>query len=99
MVSLQGICMEDERIKADKQWPKPKSVRDNQVFIRFANFYWQFIQGFNYIAAPLISMLKTTRSTWSTANPKETKDKVGCDSMVGNIVDSNEATNPTKRKN
>ena len=28
IVSLRGICMEDERIKAVKQWPEPKSVRD-----------------------------------------------------------------------
>ena len=28
IVSLQGICMEDERIKAVEQWPKLKSIRD-----------------------------------------------------------------------
>ena len=43
IVFLRGICMKDERIKAVKQWPEPKSVRDIQVFLGFANFYWQFI--------------------------------------------------------
>ena len=43
IVSLRGICIEDERIKAVKQWPEPKLVRDIQVFLRFANFYRQFI--------------------------------------------------------
>ena len=33
IVSLQGICMKDERIKAVEQWPKPKSVRDIQIFL------------------------------------------------------------------
>ena len=28
IVSLQGICMEDKRIKTVKQWLEPKSVRD-----------------------------------------------------------------------
>ena len=28
IVSLQSICMEDKRIKAVKQWPKPKLVKD-----------------------------------------------------------------------
>ena len=28
MVSSKGIRMEDERIKAVKQWPEPQSVRD-----------------------------------------------------------------------
>ena len=52
--------MEEERINAVKAWPEPKSVWDIQVFIRFANFYRRFIQGFSKIAAPLTSMLKTS---------------------------------------
>ena len=43
VVSSQGIRMEDERIKAVRNWSEPKSVRDIQVFIGFANFYQQFI--------------------------------------------------------
>ena len=35
--------MKIEQIKVVKKWPKPKSVRDIQVFLGFANFYWQFI--------------------------------------------------------
>ena len=42
-----------------KKWLKLKSIQDIQVFLGFANFYWQFIQGFNRIMAPLIWMLKT----------------------------------------
>ena len=63
VVSSQGIRMEDERIEAVRNWPEPKSVRDIQVFIGFANFYRRFIRGFNKIAAPLTSMLKTTGSS------------------------------------
>ena len=43
IVSSQGIRMEEERIDNVKTWPKPKSVKDIQVFIRFANFYRRFI--------------------------------------------------------
>ena len=60
IVSAQGVRMEDERIEAVKNWPEPTSVRDIQVFIGFANFYRRFIKGFSRIAAPLISLLKTT---------------------------------------
>ena len=63
MVSFQGISMEEERIEAVKAWPEPKSIRDIQVFLGFANFYRRFIQGFSKIAAPLTSMLKTTAGT------------------------------------
>ena len=60
VVSSKGISMEVKRIKVVRKWPEPKSVRDIQVFLGFANFYRQFIQGFSRIAAPLTSMLKTT---------------------------------------
>ena len=98
IVSLRGICIEDKKIKAVKQWPEPKSVRDIQVFLRFANFYWQFIQSFSCIATPLISMLKTTGSTGSTANSNKTEGEVDSDNIVSNLVDDGKATNSTKRK-
>ena len=92
--------MKDKRMKAVKQWPEPKSVRDIQVFLGFANFYWRFIQGFSHIAAPFTSMLKTTGSTGSAANLEEIEGKVCGDSVVGNsIVGGGEATNSTKGKN
>ena len=50
--------MEDDQIKAVKNWPKPTSVKDIQVFIGFANFYRRFIQGFSRIVAPLTLLLK-----------------------------------------
>ena len=43
VVSAQGVRMEDERIKAMRNWPEPKSVRDIQVFLGFGNFYRHFI--------------------------------------------------------
>ena len=61
--------MEDEKIEAIKQWPKPQSVRDIQMFLKFANFYQQFIQRFSWIAAPLTSMLKTSGGTESKTQP------------------------------
>ena len=60
VVLSKGISIEAERIEVVKDWPKPKSVRNIQVFLGFANFYQRFIQGFSRIAAPLTSMLKTT---------------------------------------
>ena len=39
VISSQGIQIEDERIKAVRSWPKPKSVQDIQVFIGFAKSY------------------------------------------------------------
>ena len=44
-------------------------------------------------------MLKTTGNTESAANPKEIEGGVGGNSVVGNVVGGNKATNPIKRKN
>ena len=52
--------MEIKQIEVVKKWPEPKSVRDIQVFLGFANFNYWFIKSFNKIAAPLTVMLKTT---------------------------------------
>ena len=56
------INMKVKRIEVVRKWPEPKSIWDIQVFLDFANFYQQFIQGFSKIAASFTSMLKTTGS-------------------------------------
>ena len=86
--------MEDKRIKVVKQWPKPKLVKDIQVFLRFANFYWQFIQGINCITAPPTLILKIIKNTGFVANPKETKSEADGNNIVGNsMVGGGKATN------
>ena len=71
VVSSKSISIEAEKIEVVRKWSEPKSVRDIQVFLGFANFYRRFIQGFSKIAAPLTSMLKTTGS------PDVSKHEVG----------------------
>lgn len=56
----QKIMIKDKEIEKIKYWHKPTLVRDNQVFICFANFYWYFILDFNKIAILIIFMLKIT---------------------------------------
>ena len=51
--------MEDKRIKIVKNWPELKSMKDIQVFLDYASFYWRFIQGLNKLAKPLTLILKT----------------------------------------
>ena len=54
--------MEAKWIKVIKDWQESKSIHNIQVFLGFANFYQQFIQGFNRIATSLTSMLKMIES-------------------------------------
>ena len=62
IISLKGIAMEPHRVDAILEWPEPKSFRDIQVFIEFANFYRRFICAFSTLAAPLTAMLKGSKA-------------------------------------
>ena len=98
VVSAQGVRMEDERIEAVRNWPEPKSVRDIQVFLGFANFYRRFIQGFSKIARLLILMLITTRSAEnSSLSMAEDAEVGGVDG--GNCEDETVERSPLTSKN
>uniref|UniRef100_A0A3B3BMY4 Gypsy retrotransposon integrase-like protein 1 n=1 Tax=Oryzias melastigma TaxID=30732 RepID=A0A3B3BMY4_ORYME len=58
VISAQGVAMDQGKVDAVLQWPQPKSVRELQRFLGFANFYRRFIRGFSTVAAPLTSLLK-----------------------------------------
>ena len=83
VVFSKAICIEDEKIEAVKQWLEPQSVRDIQVFLGFANFYRQFIQGFSRIDALLTLILKTSGSTEFKTRPGEDGIGVSGDSRAG----------------
>ena len=54
MVAGKGqIQMEQEKIKAVKEWKTPTKVKDMESFLEFVNFYWRFIQNFSHTAKPL----------------------------------------------
>lgn len=42
IISTQEMLIADKKIKTAKSWPKPKSIQDIQIFIRFTNFYQCF---------------------------------------------------------
>ena len=53
IVGKGQVKMEQEKIKAVKEWKTSKKVKDIESFLGFANFYCHFIQNFSYIAMPL----------------------------------------------
>ena len=58
VMSTSRVSMESNWVESILNWPKPRSHRDIQVFLGFANFYQQFIEGFAWISFALSSMLK-----------------------------------------
>jgi len=43
VIRLEGIKMEEEKVKEVLDWPTPKCVKDVQKFLGLANYYHQFI--------------------------------------------------------
>ena len=58
VIGLEGIKMEEEKVKGVMEWPTPKCVKDVQKFLGLANYYCQFIEGFVSIARPLHDIVK-----------------------------------------
>jgi len=58
VIRLEGIKMEEEKVKGVLEWPTPKCVKDMQKFLGLANYYCWFIKGFVSVARPLHDMVK-----------------------------------------
>jgi hypothetical protein len=56
VVSPARVLIKKSQVEAIVEWPAPQSVCNVQVFIGFANFYWQFVARFLAIARPLTSL-------------------------------------------
>ncbi len=50
--------MEEVKVKGVLEWPIPKCIKDMQKFLRLANYYCRFIEGFASVARPLHDMVK-----------------------------------------
>ena len=53
IVGKGQVKMEQEKIKAVKEWKTPTKVKDVESFLGFANFYQRFIQKFSHTVKPL----------------------------------------------
>jgi hypothetical protein len=48
--------MDLKKIEVIIDWQEPKNVKDIRAFIKFINFYQQFIDNFSALASPLIAL-------------------------------------------
>ncbi len=77
VVSQEAIQMEPRKVSAITNWPQPKTLKQVQRFLGFANFYRRFIHNFSTIAAPISALTKgsPTRIQW-TAEALESSDRL-----------------------
>jgi len=70
VIGPEGIKMEKEKVKGVLEWPTPKGVKDIQKFLRLANYYYQFIEGFAMVARPLHDSVKKDKK-WEWTEKEE----------------------------
>ena len=63
--------MDPAKVTAITEWPVPRSMKEVQQFLGFANFYRKFINNYSAIASPLTYLtrkaVKATRFAWTPA--------------------------------
>ena len=57
-------------MKGVLDWLTPKGVKDIQKFLRLANYYWQFIKDFVFIARLLYDLVKKDQK-WDQMEKQE----------------------------
>jgi len=79
IVGRGQVKMEQEKIKAVKEWKTPTKVKKVESFLRFANFYQHFIQNFSYIAKLLNELKGKKEWKWDEEHQQvfeELKNKI-----------------------
>jgi hypothetical protein len=67
MISMEGIKMDPEKIRAMQDWEPPSNLKDVHAFLGFANFYHHFVRNYSHIVEPLIFLTHTgVPFAWST---------------------------------
>ena len=80
MLSEKGVSASPDKVKAVRDYPTPKSVKDVRSFLGLALFYRRLVQDFATIAKPLTELTKNDRPfLWGPSQQKafdSMKDKL-----------------------
>ena len=79
IVDKGQVKMEQEKIKAVKEWKTPMKIKDVESFLGFANFYRRFIHNFSHTAKPLNELKGKKEWKWEKEHQEafeELKEKI-----------------------
>ena len=62
IISIDGVWMDSKKIKVIINWQELKNIKDIKAFIKFTNFYQQFIDNFFALVLPLIAITRKDKA-------------------------------------
>jgi hypothetical protein len=65
VISIDGVAMDAQKVRAVLDWPVPRSARVVQAFLGLVGYYRRFVQGYSYVAALLTRLLRKEGFQWS----------------------------------
>ena len=76
IITINGIQMDNEKVKAIRELPEPRNLKEVQAFLGFANFYQRFIQEYSQICTPLTKMTKKEQPFHCECEQREAFEKL-----------------------
>lgn len=76
VVSAQGLEMCADKVQTIKEWPVPKTIKEIQAFLGFANFYRRFIKDYSHIAVPLTTLTRKDQPFQWTSEAQNSFNKL-----------------------
>ena len=71
IISFEGIRVDPQKTEAVRNWPRPISPTDIQIFLDLAGYYCHFVEGFSSIASPMTRLTqKKVKFLWSKSCEK-----------------------------
>ncbi|WKA03465.1 hypothetical protein VitviT2T_021572 [Vitis vinifera] len=70
VVTPQSVKVDQGKIKAMLNWPRPTNVSDLRGFLGLIGYYRKFVRNYGIIARPLTNLLKNGQFRWT----EEAKD-------------------------
>ena len=64
-ISAKRVSVDEEKIKAIREWPKPKTLTELRGSSGLCSYYRQFVKNFFKLATPLTNLTKKGNFGWN----------------------------------